>query len=257
MPLPDRTTRYKFVWTCLRSSAGARAAVGFLAFALLWLGLASPAYSQIYSWRDAGGKLVLSRTKPRAGADVKSFAVLEAERVRATRYVTAAQSRLYDQLIRDHAALNGVRPDLVKAVVQVESGYDPYAKSPKGAMGLMQLMPATCRKYGVKNAFNPVENVGAGVAYLRDLLDRYQNDETLALAAYNAGPGAVDDHGQTVPPYRETRNYVAQINKLAPHAAEPRGKVIYKVTDVVDGRAIIKYTDRRPATGAYEIVGAR
>ena len=255
MPLTD--TRYKFVWTCLSRSAAARLIVGLLAFVILWLGLASPAYSQIYSWRDADGKLILSRTKPKTGAEIKSFAVLEAARVRATRYVTAAQSRLYDTLIRDHAKLNGVRADLVKAVVQVESAYDPYARSPKGALGLMQLMPGTIKQYGVKNPFNPAENVGAGCAYLRDLLDRYQNDETLALAAYNAGPGAVDSHGQAVPPYRETQNYVSNVNKLAGHTAEPRGKVIYKVTDVVDGRTVIKYTDKRPSTGAYEVVGAR
>jgi soluble lytic murein transglycosylase-like protein len=256
MPLTDRT-RYKFVWSRLRINAAARAAVGLAAFAILWPGLASPAYSQIYSWRDANGKLVLSRSKPKAGADVKSFAVLEAARVRATRYVTAAQSRLYDTMIRDHATLNGVRADLVKAVVQVESAYDPYARSPKGALGLMQLMPGTIKRYGVKNPFNPVENVGAGCAYLRELLDRYQNDETLALAAYNAGPGAVDSHGQAVPPYRETQNYVAQVNQLAGHAVEPRGNVIYKVTDVVDGRIAIRYTDKRPSTGAFEVVGSR
>ncbi|MBI3493329.1 MAG: lytic transglycosylase domain-containing protein [Acidobacteria bacterium] len=221
------------------------------------MGLASPAYSQIYSWRDANGNLVLSRTRPKAGATVQSFAVLEAERVRATRYVAPAQVRLYDDLIRDHARLNGVRADLVKAVVQVESAFNPYARSPKGALGLMQLMPATIKHYSVKNPFNPVENVGAGVAYLRELLDRYQNDETLALAAYNAGPGAVDTHGQAVPPYRETQNYVAQINQLAGRPVEPRGKIIYKVRDVVDGRIVIRYTDKRPSTGPYELVGAR
>ncbi len=158
-------------------------------------------------------------------------------------------------MIRDHAKLNGVRPDLVKAVVQVESGYDPYARSAKGALGLMQLMPATCKRFGVKNPFNPIENVGAGVAYLRELLDRYSNDETLALAAYNAGPGAVDNHGQAVPPYRETQKYVTNVNKLAGPAVLPRGKVIYKTTDVVDGRPVIKYTDKRPVSGSFEIVG--
>jgi soluble lytic murein transglycosylase-like protein len=249
---PTDRIRNKFVWTRLGDSAGARKAVGLLAFALLWLGLASPAYSQIYSWRDANGKLVLSRRKPPSGEDVKSFAVLESARVRATRYVTAAQGRLYDEMIRDHAKLNGVRADLVKAVVQVESAYDTYARSPKGALGLMQLMPGTIKQYGVKNPFNPVENVAAGCAYLRSLLDRYQNDETLALAAYNAGPGAVDNHGQAVPPYRETQNYVAQVNRLAPQPVPPSGSVIYKVTDVVDGRAVIKYSDKRPSTGAYE-----
>jgi soluble lytic murein transglycosylase-like protein len=254
---PIDRIRRKFVWTRLGDSAGARTAVGLLAFTTLWLGLASPAYSQIYSWRDADGKLVLSRTKPKPGADAKSFAVLEAARVRATRYVTAAQSRLYDEMIRDHAKVNGVRADLVKAVVQVESAYDTYARSPKGALGLMQLMPGTIKQYGVKNPFNPVENVAAGCAYLRDLLDRYQNDETLALAAYNAGPGAVDNHGQAVPPYRETQNYVAQVNRLAPKPAEPSGSVIYKVTEVVDGRTKISYTGKRPTHGAYEIVGTR
>ena len=82
-------------------------------------------------------------------------------------------------------------------------------------MGLMQLMPATARQFGVRNAFNPDENVRAGVAYLRQLLDRYDNNEELALAAYNAGPGAVDRHGQTIPPYRETRDYVTRVNGIA------------------------------------------
>ena len=86
----------------------------------------------------------------------------------------------------------------------------------------MQLMPATVQQFGVRNPFNPVENIRAGVAYLRELLDRYENNEELALAAYNAGPGAVDKHGQTVPPYRETRNYVAQINE---HGRASRSKM--------------------------------
>ena len=140
----------------------------------------------------------------RAGGD-RSYAVPQAETVRATRYVTADRAWQYDDLITEHSRLNGVRTDLVRAVMQVESAFNPNARSPKGAMGLMQLMPATARQYGVRNAFNPAENVRAGVAYLRELLDRYSNNEELALAAYNAGPGAVDKHGQTVPPYRETR----------------------------------------------------
>ena len=111
-------------------------------------------------------------------------------------------------------------------------------------MGLMQLMPATAKQYGVKNAFNPVENVRGGVAYLRELLDRYGNNEELALAAYNAGPGAVDKHGQNVPPYRETRSYVAQINKMAGRPAATRDKTILKGTDLTtDGRAIPSYSN--------------
>jgi SLT domain-containing protein len=127
-------------------------------------------------------------------------------------------------------------------------------------MGLMQLMPATARQYGVLNPFNPAENVRAGVSYLRALLDRYGNDEALALAAYNAGPGAVDKYGHAVPPYRETRNYVAQINRMAGRgesrpADNTRGNRIYKVTEIIDGREVIRYTDRRPASGTFEVVG--
>ena len=132
--------------------------------------------------------------------------------------------------------------------------FNPYAKSPKGALGLMQLMPATIQQFGVRNPFSPEENVRAGVAYLRQLLDRYSNNEELALAAYNAGPGAVDKHGQAVPPYRETRNYVAQINQMAGRPIERRGSAIYRTTEIVDGRPVSRYSDHKPATGAYELV---
>src|SRR5262249_21263447 len=172
--------------------------------------------AEIYSWRDANGKLVLSDRKPPVAAEnVKSFAVASSPAIRTTRYVSAERSHAYDDLILEHSRKNGVRSDLVRAVMQVESAFNPNARSPKGAMGLMQLMPATARQYGVANPYNPAENVRAGVAYLRELLDRYQEKEELALAAYNAGPGAVDKHGQAVPPYRETRNYVAHINQMA------------------------------------------
>ena len=219
---------------------------------------AAPAHAQIYSWRDSRGQLVLSSHRPAGAVDAKSYAVPNAPSVRTTRAVSEGapeRGHAYDDLIIEHARLNGVRSDLVRAVVQVESAFNPFALSPKGAMGLMQLMPATARLYGVINPYNPVENVRAGVAYLRGLLDRYRDNEELALAAYNAGPGAVDKHGQSVPPYRETRNYVAKINRMTgsrPIAAS--GPHIYKVTEVVDGRTKVRYTDRRPTTGSYEVV---
>jgi soluble lytic murein transglycosylase-like protein len=221
----------------------------------LCLGAAAPASAQIYSWRDANGTLVLSNHRPAETAGVKSYSVPNAQTVRATRFVAAERTRMYDDLIAEHARLNGVRSDLVRAVMQIESAFNPNARSPKGAMGLMQLMPATARQYGVSNPYNPVENVRAGVAYLRELLDRYAENEELALAAYNAGPAAVDRHGQSVPPYRETRQYVAQINQMAARPIELRGSRIYKVTEVVDGRTVVRYTDRKPATGSYEVVG--
>jgi soluble lytic murein transglycosylase-like protein len=214
-----------------------------------------PAAAQIYSWHDANGNLVLS-DRPLKTAE-RTFVVPEATAVRATRPAPLERSRLYDDLIEEHARLNSIRSDLVRAVVQVESGFNPYAVSPKGALGLMQLMPTTAQQFGVRNPFDPQENVRAGVAYLRQLLDRYENDERLALAAYNAGPGAVDRHGQNVPPYRETRDYVARINKMASAPIHPRGTVIYKTTEIVDGRPVTRYSDTKPTTGAYEVVSTR
>jgi soluble lytic murein transglycosylase-like protein len=224
-----------------------------LAFLFLF-GAAAPARAQIYSWRDANGSLVLSNRRPADAGAVKSYAVPQATAVRATRYAPLDRSRLYDDLIQEHSRLNGVRSDLVRAVMQVESGFNPYARSPKGALGLMQLMPATIKQYGVTDPYSPPENVRAGVAYLRELLDRYQDNETLALAAYNAGPGAVDRHGQSVPPFKETRQYVAQINQMASRPLETRNSQIYKVLDIVDGQPVVRYTDRKPTTGAYEVV---
>jgi soluble lytic murein transglycosylase-like protein len=216
----------------------------------------SPAYAQIYSWRDANGHLVLANNpQPGAATMVRSYPVPASTTIRTTSQVSRDRAVMYDGLITEHARLNDVRPDLVRAVVQVESAYNPYAESPKGAQGLMQLMPATAHQFGVKNAFNPEENVRAGVAYLRQLLDRYGNNETLALAAYNAGPGAVDKYDQTVPPYAETRNYVARINGITARPIARRESRIYKVTEVVDGRTVVRYTDSRPATGTYELVG--
>lgn len=118
----------------------------------------------------------------------------------------------FETLIATAAAAHAVDPNLVRAVIEVESAYRPRARSHKGAMGLMQLMPATAREYGVRNAYDPAENINAGVKHLRSLLDRF--DVRLALAAYNAGAGAVQRFGG-IPPYRETREYVQKVLLLA------------------------------------------
>jgi len=110
--------------------------------------------------------------------------------------------------IESAAAQYDVDPALVRAIIEVESGYEPEAVSPKGAMGLMQLMPETARQYGVRNPFDPKANIDAGTRHLRSLLDRY--DVSLALAAYNAGTAAVERFGG-LPPYPETRAYVARV----------------------------------------------
>jgi soluble lytic murein transglycosylase-like protein len=215
---------------------------------------AAPAHAQIYSWTDGNGHLVLS-DHPH-GAAPAGYAVPQAESFRTTRPVDESKSALYDDLIREHARLNSVRTDLVRAVVQVESGYNPWATSSKGAVGLMQLMPATIKRFGVINPFDPLENIRAGVAYLRQLLDRYMDNEVLALAAYNAGPGAVDRHGQAVPPYKETRDYVKKVNKIAGESSTARANTttIYRITEIVDGQETVRYSDRKPASGKYELM---
>jgi soluble lytic murein transglycosylase-like protein len=238
-------------------------AVGSALVGLIAIGVAAPAQAQIYSWRDANGNLFLSNHRSSASSTVGGLAnstavasaIVQKTPIAATgRQTTSERGWAYSNLIAEHSRLQGVRAELVRAVMQVESAFNPNARSPKGAMGLMQLMPSTMRQFGVKNPFNPAENVRAGVAYLRELLDRYQNNEELALAAYNAGPGAVDKHGQTVPPYRETRNYVAQINHMAARPIEKRASAIYKVADdTIDGRAVPRYSNTKPATGGYEV----
>jgi soluble lytic murein transglycosylase-like protein len=115
-------------------------------------------------------------------------------------------------LAREIARKHGVDPALVLAVVAVESGFQPAAVSSKGAQGLMQLMPGTARELGVANAFDPAENLDGGVRYLRKLVDLYAGDLKLALAAYNAGAGAVKAH-RGIPPYSETRAYVQKVLK--------------------------------------------
>jgi len=118
------------------------------------------------------------------------------------------------RLVNDGAARSGLSPSLVRAIVDVESHGDPSAVSRVGARGLMQLMPETAASYGVANAFDPQENVFGGCRYMRDLLDRYHNNVSLALAAYNAGPGAVDASGG-IPPFAETRAYVVRVTAAA------------------------------------------
>ena len=120
----------------------------------------------------------------------------------------------YAEVIRAHANRWGIEEAVVKAVIHTESTFNPAAVSPKGAMGLMQLMPATARRFGVRSAFDPGENIRAGVQYLAWLLRRYGGDWRLALAGYNAGEGAVDRY-RGVPPFPETRSYVDKVWRLS------------------------------------------
>ena len=155
----------------------------------------------------------------------------------------------YAREIREAAARYGVEEGLIKAVIRVESGFNSRAVSPKGARGLMQLMPGTASMLGVRDSFDPRQNIDGGVRHLRGLIDRFGSDLKLALAAYNAGEQAVMNHGG-VPPYRETRDYVTRILGLfAPAPAEaappaaPEPQYTYRV-EAPDGT--VTYTNIPP-----------
>jgi hypothetical protein len=163
------------------------------------------------------------------------------------------------EMVEAVSAEHSVSSILVHAVIRAESNYNPYAVSPKGALGLMQLIPATARRFGVEHVFDPLENLQGGISYLKYLLDLYSNDVPLALAAYNAGEAAVAKYNG-VPPYPETQNYIATVRnnleKLAaavrvepapqplaetapPQPAGPRN-----VVEVVDPDGTVRYRSR-------------
>jgi hypothetical protein len=152
----------------------------------------------------------------------------------------------YAREIREAAERYGVEEGLIKAVIRVESGFNSRAVSPKGARGLMQLMPGTASMLGVRDSFDPRQNIDGGVRHLRGLIDRFGSDLKLALAAYNAGEQAVMNHGG-IPPYRETRDYVTRILGLftppRPAAPAPEPRHTYR-TVAPDGT--ITYTNIPP-----------
>jgi len=152
-----------------------------------------------------------------------------------------------DEAVDQIAERQSLPPQLIHSVIKVESNYNPYAVSPKGALGMMQLIPSTARRFGVSNVFNPMENIEGGAKYLKYLLDLYHNDYALALAAYNAGENAVARYG-TVPPYRETQTYLqlvaAQLRKAMAEAARHKEAKEVKPTEP-DGE---KHMQAIPAT---------
>jgi soluble lytic murein transglycosylase-like protein len=138
-------------------------------------------------------------------------AVTNALTSRVVRNYPSAARKKYHQQIVAAARVFRLEPALLHAVISAESGYNHLARSPKGARGLMQLMPDTAKRYGVDNPLDPEQNIYGGAAYLRDLLTLFGNDLQLALAAYNAGEGRVMEYGNRIPPYAETTQYVPKV----------------------------------------------
>jgi soluble lytic murein transglycosylase len=171
---------------------------------LLFLALPLSALADVYVYTDKSGVLNFTNTPTHMGYR----RVLRDPNI-PVRSAGALNSS-FDSLIRTTSGRYSIDPDLIRAVIKTESDFNPAARSHKGAMGLMQLMPDTARLHNVMDAYNPDENIEAGVRHLRMLLDRYQGSVELSLAAYNAGSGAVERHGG-IPPYVETREYVRRV----------------------------------------------
>ena len=153
-------------------------------------------------------------------------------------YGTNASSRQYDQIIRRIAQKYDIDPDLIHSIIRAESNYDSQAVSPKGAVGLMQLMPQTAKDYGVIDRYDPVDNIEGGVRLLKDLIQTYDQKNDLVLAAYNAGPEAVKKH-EGIPPYPETIQYIQRVKSyLNPEQSPNNNKKIYSFRDK-SGRRVI------------------
>jgi len=162
----------------------------------------SPAAADIYRYVDEKGTVHFSNVP----TDSRYRLYVRGGSSR-TRY----DSRRYDPIIREMSRKYGVDSDLVRAVIKAESDFDPMVVSRKGARGLMQLMPETAKDMQVRNVFIPRENIEGGVKYLRRLLNMFENDLPLSLAAYNAGENVVKQYQNQIPPYKETREYVKKV----------------------------------------------
>lgn len=179
---------------------------------LAWL--AVPAQADIYQYRDAYGHITLT-DKPMKGRQTLVKVYRQPSRPsQPDQRALAERRRTYEPMITRVAREQQLHPALLHAVVQAESAYNPKAVSAKGAMGLMQLMPATADRYGVHDRADPYQNLLGGARYLKDLLALFGNNLSLALAAYNAGENAVIRHGNRVPPYPETQDYVRKVREF-------------------------------------------
>jgi soluble lytic murein transglycosylase-like protein len=180
----------------------------------LGLAAAGTAPADIFVYESASGsKLITDHRRTEPGYRLVKTYRTEPDTAAAPPSVLQPIGSDYDELIMHTAQTVDLDPALIKAVMQVESAFDRYAISRKGASGLMQLMPGTANRYGVESLFDPGQNVAGGARYLRDLLELFSGNTRLALAGYNAGENAVARHGG-IPPFAETRAYVRRVMGL-------------------------------------------
>jgi hypothetical protein len=216
------------------------------------LSLASPARAQIATTMDDHGKQVFVNDNSQSGRRGSTISSPTAPRgfhsttLAPTSATDVTDPRL-DRIVRDAAQRHNVDQALVKAVINQESGWNPGAVSPKGAIGLMQLIPGTAQRFGAGNPFDPAQNVEAGTTYLKSLLDRYNNNLSLSLAAYNAGEHAVDLNGG-VPAYRETQQYVQKVTEAYFRSDSGRNPTLWTpprrpVRKEVDSKGRVVYTN--------------
>ena len=207
-----------------------------------------PAGAEIEVKRDSRGSIIATNATHGGYARRQEAMIGTSAEPRAERPAGGGTEldALIDQVARDE----GLSTDLVRAVVSVESGFDPRAVSPKGARGLMQLMPGTARELGVADVYDPRENLTGGARHLRRLLEVHDGDLELALASYNAGLEAVRKHGG-IPPYKETRDYVRRITALLPSPEDgvwaQEKKVLFQYRD---GRGNLIISNIPPAARA-------
>ena len=224
----------------------------FLSF-LLWSGGLCVAEAELYKYVKNGvvhytnqppkqvAYSVLEVKQPAFAALPAVKEVVPASGKRASRSTTIP----YNDLIRKVANRYQISPALVRAIIKVESNFNHRAVSPKGAQGLMQLIPATAKRFGVDDSFDPEENITGGVKYLQFLFEEFgEHNLDLVLAGYNAGEQAVKKYGNKIPPYRETRDYVEKVKSIylgkTPYKSTARAKSIYKY---VDKNGVVAFTN--------------
>ena len=181
--------------------------IGILSFVVVVLSfVVLPVQADIYRYIDENGVMHFTNTPT---SSIQQYRLFLKEKSSVTRWYS---SEKYDDLISDASERSGVSFPLLKAIIKAESDFDPHAVSKKGATGLMQIMPENFKPLGISDPFDPWENINAGARYFKQMYDRFKGKLTLSLAAYNAGPTAVDRY-QTIPPYEETQEYVRRVMK--------------------------------------------